>query len=742
MSSWAAGFTSCTRLLSHAFEYGLDAVQRQILFWDVLRQRGNGYLEHQERDLPPVLVFDYEMVIDGRKLERPVNYALLWIKPTPGTPIDPNKRPYVVVDPRAGHGPGIGGSKPESQVGAAIAAGYPVYFVTFFQQPVPGQKLGDVAAAEAMFIEEVARRHPEAQGRPCVVGNCQAGWAVAAMAAVRPEIMGPIILNGAPLSYWSGANNKNPMRYTGGLLGGKWIESLSCDLGNGVFDGANLVSNFENLDPANTFWKKYYNLYSKIDSEGPRYLGFETWWGGYFLMNREEIDQIVSDLFVGNKLARSQIITAEGKRLDLRDIRSPIVVFASYGDNITPPQQALNWIEDVYGSEQEIIANEQTIVYLLHENIGHLGIFVSGKVAAKEHKELVGTLEMIDALPPGLYEMIIEHKNGDSRHEELEKGEYLVRFEARTIDDIHALDDTRREEEYFQTVDAVSKLNDRLYKTFVSPWIRLITTPLSAGLMRRLHPLRLQHTCVSDRNPMVISLAGLASVARAQRKPAKPDNPFLACEKMASATVTVALDIFREARDAWCESCFNMVYGPRGLGALFPPEPWVRHAAANMPAAVTAEQFESGGALAAVLRIVAMAIIEKGVFDRRSTAIFRTLVGQSQFKDLEPNEVRQLFKLQARVVRQDANRAIEALGKMLPTPQMRRTVVDAVQQILMVAPEEIQVEAPLLRKLSEVLGLDLRRLTPVAAGQAVIAKAMEPEASSGEVSMVLEKQIV
>jgi hypothetical protein len=102
--------------------------------------------------------------------------------------------------------------------------------------------------------------------------------------------MGPVILNGAPLSYWSGASGQNPMRYAGGLLGGKWLESFACDLGNGIFDGAHLVSNFENLDPANTLWKKYYNLYSKIDTEPPRFLGFETWWGGYFLMNREDID--------------------------------------------------------------------------------------------------------------------------------------------------------------------------------------------------------------------------------------------------------------------------------------------------------------------------------------------------------------------------------------------------------------------------------------------------------------------
>jgi hypothetical protein len=40
------------------------------------------------------------------------------------------------------------------------------------------------------------------------------------------------------------------MRYLGGLWGGVWINSFLSDLGNNRFDGANLVANFENLNPA------------------------------------------------------------------------------------------------------------------------------------------------------------------------------------------------------------------------------------------------------------------------------------------------------------------------------------------------------------------------------------------------------------------------------------------------------------------------------------------------------------
>ena len=124
------------------------------------------------------------------------------------------RRPFVVVDPRAGHGPGIGGFKADSEIGVALKAGHPCYFIGFLPDPMPGQTIEDIARAEAVFLEKVIALHPEADGKPCVIGNCQAGWAVMMLAAMRPELFGPIIVAGSPLSYWAGVHGKNPMRYS------------------------------------------------------------------------------------------------------------------------------------------------------------------------------------------------------------------------------------------------------------------------------------------------------------------------------------------------------------------------------------------------------------------------------------------------------------------------------------------------------------------------------------------------
>ncbi len=62
------------------------------------------------------------------------------------------------------------------------------------------------------------------------------------LAAANPDDTGPVVIVGAPMSYWGGAwregEGDNPMRYAGGLLGGTWLASLAADLGAGKFDGA------------------------------------------------------------------------------------------------------------------------------------------------------------------------------------------------------------------------------------------------------------------------------------------------------------------------------------------------------------------------------------------------------------------------------------------------------------------------------------------------------------------------
>lgn len=101
------------------------------------------------------------------------------------------------------------------------------------------------------------------------------------------------------------------------------------------------------------------------------------------------------------------------------------MVFASWGDNITPPPQALNWIIDAWGSERAIAAAGRVIVYVLHESVGHLGIFVGADIARKEHDQIVTSLDVIDHLPPGLYEMKVVLKGEGDQEQAVQRWDDL-----------------------------------------------------------------------------------------------------------------------------------------------------------------------------------------------------------------------------------------------------------------------------------------------------------------------------
>jgi pimeloyl-ACP methyl ester carboxylesterase len=692
IASAGAGPTTPWQLWNDWQAYAVDLAQRSVLYWDTMRQRGNNTIARERAGLPPVLHFDYETVLDGRGFERPVNYSLLRIIPPAGVEVDAKRRPYIIIDPRAGHGPGIGGFKDDSQVGVALREGHPVYFVVFHRDPEPGQTLLDVCAAEARFVREVRALHADSP-KPVIVGNCQGGWAAMMLAASNPDDTGPIVINGAPMSYWGGAWSEgagdNPMRYAGGLLGGTWLSSLAADLGNGVFDGAYLVQNFENLNPANTFWDKYYHLFANVDSEAPRFLEFERWWGGFYLMNREEIEWITKNLFVGNQLWSGTVASGAHNVFDLRSIKAPIVLFASLGDNITPPQQAFNWVADVYGSTDEIKARGQVIVGLLHENIGHLGIFVSGKVAKKEHAQIVSVMKSIEALPPGLYGMkILESTGADG------ETAYEVEFIEHRLEDIAKRLNRfeRQDEKAFEAVAKVSEFNQHVYELFAQPLVQAGATEYGAKLGRVLHPLRVQHWSVSDANPWLWWLGPVADAVRAQRRAASADQTWRKAERMNSEVISAALDYYRALRDAASEAAFFLIYGQ--LFTLYlsdrAPGKDLAQAQAGDPrtlpfVADALASIEQGGYAEAVARVAALLAQQRGTPLPLSRVQLKHELAE-EYRELLPDitweQARRIRGEQDIIVRYEPEQAIATLPKLLSNAADRSRLLSLLQRLV------------------------------------------------------------
>ena len=678
-------------MLAAGSEYLLDALQRGVLFLDLLRKRGDEQIEITSRPLATVLSFDHEVLMDGRSLPRPMNYFLSRIKPPPGVVVDPRKRPVVVVDPRAGQGPGVGGFKAQSEIGDALQAGHPVYFIGFSATPAPGQQFLDVVEGQVSFFERVVALHPDAP-RPFAIGNCQAGYQTLMIAALRPDLFGPCLVAGSPMSYWQGVHGKNPMRYSGGLLGGSWLTALASDLGNGKIDGTSLILNFDILNPGNWLWGKQYEVYTHVDSDSARYLKFEQWWGDFILLNGDELQYLVDNLFVGDKLTRNQLKSRNGAIFDLRAVTSSIIVFTSMADNISPPPQTLGWILDLYRNVDEIRAADRTIVYCVSQVVGHLAIFVSAKVGAKEDEEFVQLMDVVDCLPPGLYEMVISPRPANVPMGGFVTGDWIARLEPRSLDDIRALGRNSSEDDRaFAAVARLSEVNLSLYREFLQPFVRAFASQPMADLSLALNPLRLSYTIFADSNPWMKGVQPIAEAVSEARRPVAANNPFLAWQTQASEQIVNSLDAFRASRDKQEEHAFFSIYGSpllqRALGVnensvarrVSETSPDTQEAQSRRTVEYLAK-LKSGGFDEALIRATLYILAGAHALDQRCALALNAARQKLMHLSLATFKTRvrdQFFILQL-----EPKRGLEALAAIVPGAGARKDLVKQVRAIV------------------------------------------------------------
>ncbi len=422
---------------------------------------------------------------------------------------------------------------------------------------------------------------------------------------------------------------------------------------------------------------------------------------------------IVEQLFIGNKLARGEAELEPGRHLDLKFIRSPIVVFASKGDNITPPQQALNWIVDTYADENEIRIRGQRIVYMVHEKVGHLGIFVSSSIARKEHAEVTSTLKTLEALAPGLYEMKIDQSEGEGDDER-----FVVSFHERKMSDIlQVVPNDRELERGFGAVARLSRLGADLYEATARPLVQSLVTPQSAELLRETHPSRVSRRIFSDENPAMAAIGALAEPIRAQRQPVAADNPWLGWEKSLAAAITQGLDLWRDLRDSSYELSFLSLYG----------SPWMNWYGQPMAQARTRKKPEElrwlptvqatlsaigeGGFEAGVIRMLILLADSRGSVRRdRLERSAQVLSSEPPFATLSPQRRTDLIHEQSVIVEFEPEQALHSLPQLLPLPEQRRQAIELVRYILGDRDEMEPHSLRLLEAMEALLGQD--RLAP------------------------------
>ena len=383
-------------------------------------------------------------------------------------------------------------------------------------------------------------------------------------------------------------------------------------------------------------------------------------------------------------------MTSDGVRIDLRNIRSPIVVFCSYGDNITPPPQALGWITDLYRSDLDVMGHDQTIVYATHDSIGHLGIFVSGSVGRKEHQEFAANIDIIDVLPAGIHHIQIEDHPDEAQAGEPTGDAFLTRIRRSGIDEVREIvrpdpESDRR----FSAVARISETNLACYRSFVQPWVRALVTEQAAKRLEPLHPLRMGYELWSDRHPLAAAVEKSAQQVREHRQPVSEANPFLQLQAQFSTAVERMLDQYRDCRDQIYAHAFQTLYSLPVVQAMtgqslnddaptrpHPSEtPEHRQYLAQELTRLEAD-IHSGGGTEAAIRGLFFVLTARGEADGRHFRHAEELVRPHLGSDFDMQAFRHLVRRQALLMTLDEDAVVSAIPGLL-----RNTAADAIRQI-------------------------------------------------------------
>jgi hypothetical protein len=319
---------------------------------------------------------------------------------------------------------------------------------------------------------------------------------------------------------------------------------------------------------------------------------------------------------------------------------------------------------------------------------------------------------MLEFLSPGLYEMVV---TGNPSQTWLD--DYDIHFEPRTMADILKLDDGLEDEEAFLPVNAISRFNDSLYRSFLSPWIRAGISETTAETIRQLHPLRVERYVASDLNPYMQAIAFWAEAVKRDRRPVSADNPWVSMETAFSNSVETGLNYFRDVRDLTQEFWFKSLYGMPWMKRMFGSQSDTdqKEAAAQKIDKKTRQRRKTwakmaaveGGFKEAMVRIFLALAGANRKLDKREFAAAETIVqANSRLSKLSADHYKVIIKEQARVLELDKNLAIEGLAKLLPTRKDRIEAFTIAEQIAVADEKPDTRQQAMLDRIGRILELD------------------------------------
>jgi poly(3-hydroxybutyrate) depolymerase len=277
--------------------------------------------------------------------------------------------PVLIDPPYAGHRSTIADyAKGQSLIETLTGAGLGRVLAADWKAATEAMKNFDIDK----YLAEINVVVDDLGGAVHLIGLCQGGWMSAMFASRFPEKVKSLVLAGAPIDTDAG---HGPIKKLAHTLPLETYQEM-VDIGDGRMLGKTMLAGWKDMHPGKQFLGKYLDLFAHIEDESyiKRTERFERWYenpidlpGVYYL-------QAIKLLFKENRLAKGTFVGL-GRKLALKDIKSPTYLLAGDSDDITTKEQ-------VFNAETLIGTPSSAVVKKLAPG-GHIGLFMGQRTLAE-----------------------------------------------------------------------------------------------------------------------------------------------------------------------------------------------------------------------------------------------------------------------------------------------------------------------------------------------------------------------
>ncbi|HEY5561951.1 MAG TPA: alpha/beta fold hydrolase [Clostridiaceae bacterium] len=288
------------------------------------------------------------------------------------------KYPILVSPPNAGHDSKLADFSPtQSLVRTLHSQGFDVYVNEWLSATKEDSDLGIDSYVNFTHksVEKIKSLHNV--DKIHLLGQCQGGWQVSMYTSLHPENISSLVVAAAPINFHADYGVMNV------LVDNMKMEDFEKLTTKGYLAGADMLKSFKMLQPNEHEHLKYIKEYIMVLEQDKKAMDrtehFSQWYDNPQNLARRYYLEIVKNVFMDNCMANGGF-SIDGREIDLRNIKCPLVLIGGTKDHITPPEQCFGM--------SELVSTPQDQIHKFTVSAGHIGALMGGSVLKNEYPKI------------------------------------------------------------------------------------------------------------------------------------------------------------------------------------------------------------------------------------------------------------------------------------------------------------------------------------------------------------------